>query len=88
MNISLKGFLNFTVGIDIVQIGIETHFDQHTRIVAGGTNAFILFDNMIDIQLVDHLIYEPYGMMLWDPIENIFNKNLGTVGRKGFETHV
>src|SRR5690606_21407190 len=67
MDVLLKGLLDTTARINVIQIGIEQHLDHHTRVETGRATTFVLLDKLPDIKLVNYFVHQTYRMVLGDP---------------------
>src|SRR5690606_3972212 len=74
MDVLLKGLLDTTARVNVIQIGIEQQLEHHTRVETGRATTFVLVDKRTEIKLDHRLAHQTYRMVLWDPCKNIFRK--------------
>jgi hypothetical protein len=63
INVLSHSLLNLATGVGIIHISIHHHLQNHLRVVTGLTLFTIGFYQWLDIQMLDHSIDDPNGMV-------------------------
>jgi len=68
MDVLVQGALDLAARIDIAQIRVEQYLDEHPGMETGRASAFILTDDMFQIQLVNNLTHQTNRMVQGDTV--------------------
>ncbi|CAM3461129.1 hypothetical protein POKO110462_03985 [Pontibacter korlensis] len=88
MDVLFQGPGNAAAGIDVVQVSVEEHFQEHPWVVAARAPAFIGGYDAVDVELIDHPVHEPHRVAFRDAVSDALGEQDHLVARLLLENNV
>ncbi|CAM3546563.1 hypothetical protein POKO110462_08545 [Pontibacter korlensis] len=75
-------------GVDVIEVGVEEHLEQHAGVVAAGAPALVGGQDAVDVELVHHPVHEPHRVVFRDAVSDALGEQDHLVARLLLENNV